>query len=66
MIYVCMSINAKLTCVVYSWWGPNYMEDRTLKNVILPHQDLPGTRIALLYETNARVKRGLKHNITGK
>jgi len=48
----------------YSWWGPNYMEDRTLKNVILPHKDLPGTRIALLYETNARVKRGLKHNIT--
>ena len=40
------------------------MEDRTLKNVILPHKDLPGTRIALLYETNARVKRGLKHNIT--
>ena len=55
---------ANVNLWVSSWWGAGYQEDNTLKNVILPHADLPGTRIALLYETTSRMKQGIKKNVT--
>ncbi|KAL7544210.1 hypothetical protein ACHAWF_007590 [Thalassiosira exigua] len=42
---------------VASWWGPDSQADSTIKNVIMPHSDLNGTRIALFYETHGRVRK---------
>lgn len=55
---------ANINLWVASWWGPGYMEDNTLKTVIMPHEDLPGTKVALFYETNARVKLGIERNVS--
>ena len=39
-----------------SWWGPGSREDVTIREHILPHDDLGDFQIALLYETNGRTK----------
>lgn len=36
---------------ITSWWGRSSSEDRTIRQVILPHPDLGATRIAIMYET---------------
>ena len=43
---------------VASWWGPDSRTDQTLKDVIMKHGDLPGTRVALFYETKGRITPG--------
>lgn len=50
------SRSANINLWVTSWWGPGGREDNTIKNVIMPHPNLPGTRIALFYETMSRLK----------
>ena len=40
---------------VCSWWGPDKMEDVTLKDDILVHPDLGNLKIALFYETSGRI-----------
>jgi glycoprotein endo-alpha-1,2-mannosidase len=44
---------------VTSWWGPNKLEDNTIKDVILQHEDLGDMKIALHYETSSRIKLGV-------
>jgi len=39
-----------------SWWGPRSREDTTTINVILNHSDIGQHKIALLYETNNRLR----------
>lgn len=39
-----------------SWWGPDSREDKTLRDVILPHKDLGDLKIAIHYETIGRTK----------
>jgi len=55
------SRGANINLWVASWWGPGSREDTTLKNVILPHSDLPGTKIALFYETTSRIKKSMNY-----
>jgi glycoprotein endo-alpha-1,2-mannosidase len=50
------SKQANIQLWVTSWWRPGGREDNTTLNVILPHQDLGSHKIALLYETNGRVR----------
>ena len=50
------SRQANIQLWVTSWWGPRSREDVTTLNVILPHQELGSHKIALFYETSARVK----------
>ena len=50
------SRQANIQLWVTSWWGPQSREDVTTLNVILPHQDLGSHKIALFYETSARVQ----------
>ncbi|MDX1315446.1 MAG: glycoside hydrolase family 99-like domain-containing protein [Eudoraea sp.] len=40
---------------VSSWWGPEDLTDITLKDYILQHSDLDQMKIALFYETTARI-----------
>ncbi|KAL7537594.1 hypothetical protein ACHAWF_005837 [Thalassiosira exigua] len=51
------SRQANINLWVTSWWGPDSQEDDTIKNVIMTHPDLKGTRIALFYETLGRVRK---------
>mmetsp|Transcript_16720 Transcript_16720/g.25951 ORF Transcript_16720/g.25951 Transcript_16720/m.25951 type:complete len:477 (-) Transcript_16720:15-1445(-) len=48
---------ANINLWVSAWWGPGRRTDTTLKDYILPHDDLPdsGVKIALLYETTGRI-----------
>ncbi|MFA6450020.1 MAG: glycoside hydrolase family 99-like domain-containing protein [bacterium] len=39
-----------------SWWGPDSREDKTLREVILPHPNLGQLKIAVHYETAGRTK----------
>ena len=55
------SRGANINLWVASWWGPGSREDNTLKNVIFPHSDLPGTKIALFYETTSRIKKSMNY-----
>ena len=56
------SRGANVNLWVASWWGPKKREDNTLLNVIMPHEDLPGTRIALFYETTSRIKKSANYS----
>ena len=58
------SREANVNLWVASWWGPKSREDSTLLNVILPHEDLPGTRVALFYETTSRIKKSANYSTT--
>lgn len=51
------SRQANIALWVASWWGPNSKEDRTLRNVILTHENLGSHKIAILYETTGRIKK---------
>jgi glycoprotein endo-alpha-1,2-mannosidase len=50
------SRQANVNLWLTSWWGKDRREDTTLKNVILPHEDLGDHKIALMYEANGRVR----------
>ena len=56
------SRGANVNLWVASWWGPKSREDNTLLNVIMPHEDLPGTRVALFYETMSRIKKSANYS----
>lgn len=56
------SRGANVNLWVASWWGPKSREDNTLLNVIMPHEDLEGTRIALFYETTSRIKKSANYS----
>jgi glycoprotein endo-alpha-1,2-mannosidase len=47
---------ANIRLWVTSWWGFNRIEDSTTKNLILKHRDLGDHQVALLYETNGRIR----------
>jgi glycoprotein endo-alpha-1,2-mannosidase len=47
---------ANIRLWVTSWWGQSRIEDSTTKNIILNHRDLGDHQIALLYETNGRIR----------
>ena len=49
---------ANVNLWVTSWWGPQSREDKTLRDYIMVHPDLPGTSIAIFYETTSRVYNG--------
>jgi hypothetical protein len=53
--HLAWSGQAGINLWVASWWGPDSRTDRTLKNVIMPHNDLAGVKIALFYETTGRI-----------
>lgn len=42
--------------LVTSWWGPNRLEDKNTRNVIMEHEDIGNLKIALHYETTGRIK----------
>jgi glycoprotein endo-alpha-1,2-mannosidase len=50
------SRQANINLWVASWWGANRLEDDTIKNVILQHDDLGDMKIALHYETSGRIR----------
>lgn len=54
--HIAWSKQANIDLWVASWWGPNGTEDRTLRDVILPHDDLGDLKIALFYETTGRTR----------
>ena len=54
---------ANINLWVASWWGPNGHMDGTLKNVILPHPDMNGMKIALFYETTGRISIAKQTNV---
>ena len=60
--HLAWSRQANIRLWISSWWGPNRVEDTTLKNVIMKHNDLGGHRIALLYESSGRID--IRRNIT--
>ena len=47
--------SANINLWITSWRGPNSNEDITTKNIIMRHEDLSGTKIALNYETHTRI-----------
>ena len=49
------SREANINLWVTGWRGPNSKEDSMIRNSIMKHKDLPGTKIALLYETHTRI-----------
>ena len=49
------SRQANVSLWVASWWGPGRREDTTLRQHILPHEELGDTKIALFYETAGRI-----------
>jgi len=53
--HLAWSRQAEINLWVASWWGPDSLTDRTLRDVILPHPDLPGVKVALFYETTGRL-----------
>uniref|UniRef100_A0A7S0PX64 Uncharacterized protein n=1 Tax=Asterionellopsis glacialis TaxID=33640 RepID=A0A7S0PX64_9STRA len=55
--HLAWSRGARVNLWVTSWWGPNDRTDITTRDVIMKHEDLPGTKIALFYET-MRLARG--------
>ena len=52
------SKQANIGLWVTSWWGPNRLEDRNTRDVILPHKDLGDLKIALHYESTGRIRNG--------
>ena len=56
------SRGANVNLWVASWWGPKSREDYTLLKVIMPHEDLTGTCIALFYETTSRIKKSANYS----
>ena len=53
--HLAWSREANVNLWVTGWKGPNSNEDRTIREGIMKHPNLPGTKIALLYQTNARI-----------
>ena len=55
--HLAWSRQANIKLWVTSWWGPGRSEDRTIREVILPHPDLAigSNKIALQYETTGRI-----------
>lgn len=49
------SRQANIGLWVTSWWGPNLLEDRNIRNVIMEHDDIGDMKIALHYETGGRI-----------
>lgn len=49
---------ANIGLLVTSWWGPNLLEDRNTKDVLMQHKDLGNLQIALHYETVGRLILG--------
>ena len=49
------SREASINLWVTGWRGPDTKEDRTIRDDIMKHPNLPGTKIALLYQTNTRI-----------
>lgn len=58
------SQEANINLWATSWWGPGHHTDRNTL-AIMKNKDLPGTKIALLYETTGRVKNGDVSNVYG-
>ncbi|KAL9190868.1 hypothetical protein ACHAXT_000574 [Thalassiosira profunda] len=56
------SRSANINLWVTSWWGPGKRTDTTLENSIMTHPDLPGTSVAIFYETLSRLQA--KRNYT--
>jgi len=48
---------AKSNLWVTSWAGQSERRDNTIKNHILKHPNLPGTKISLFYETLSRIRQ---------
>ena len=53
--HLAWSREANVNLWVTGWKGPNSNEDQTIREGIMKHPDLPGTKIALLYQTNTRI-----------
>ena len=53
--HLAWSRQANIRLWISSWWGPNRVEDTTLKDVILNHRDLGDHKVALLYESSGRI-----------
>eukprot|EP00980_Cylindrotheca_fusiformis_P002397 scaffold558_cov111-Cylindrotheca_fusiformis.AAC.15 len=57
------SRQANIGLWVTSWWGPDLLEDRNTKDVILQHEDLGDMKIALHYETSGRIPEDDTSNV---
>ena len=59
------SQRANINVWVTSWWGPTSREDRTIRDVILPHPDMASQdhKLALLYETTGRIKKNEDYDL---
>ena len=53
--HLAWSREANVNLWVTGWKGPNSNDDRTIRESIMKHPNLPGTKIALLYQTNTRI-----------
>jgi glycoprotein endo-alpha-1,2-mannosidase len=55
--HLAWSRQANINLWVTSFWGKHSREDNTIRNNILPHNDLGDHKIALLYESTGRMKK---------
>lgn len=50
------SRQANIGLWVATWWGPDKLQDTTIRNVILPHEEIGDIKVAVHYESQGRIK----------
>jgi glycoprotein endo-alpha-1,2-mannosidase len=50
------SRQANIGLWVTSWWGPNLLEDRNTRDIIMEHEDLGDLKIAIHYKSTGRIR----------